>query len=273
MEEDYTPYTRYHHNDPREKDPWFYCVVQDSFQNTELYGPHSENCRLYMSQRCAENWDDICEKASCQTKTAVPDNTSVIPLYQPSMIQQDAKFNEGQLLIYKTGMEKFCKVRTDVSKGLCVDMKREFNPLAGGTPIIHWSYGPGCAIDCSSTDISPTDPLIDKLLKTEKLNEPILSEMCLNKVAKQHAGLLDYCGRKGIIPVELRPVPDGKEGYVMSDVTPYGSLKEGIVVSPVTSSNRMMKSSISSGNKVMIAGMGVAILLVVLLILSRKKRY
>ncbi len=62
----------------RNNDPASYCInktIDLSFQHgSDRYGQHCLPCQVYMADKCANNWDDICEYISKNTSTSYQNN-------------------------------------------------------------------------------------------------------------------------------------------------------------------------------------------------------
>ena len=64
-------------NDPT-NDPTTYCInktIDSSFMHSSSsWGQSCKPCQAWMSQRCSENWDNICEYTSYNTEPSYPNN-------------------------------------------------------------------------------------------------------------------------------------------------------------------------------------------------------
>ena len=145
--------------------PLSYCL-QDGLNQRFLHGsssahitPQSTECKLFMSQYCAKNWDNYCEyaysnKNSQYTIGAAPD------------IIGGVQYNSlGNTLLLDTAKEKYLK-----SMQNCCRVSVPFDPTVAMSPnITYWKNSSGAS--CIPTyEIDPTaidnDIVMNKILVT-----------------------------------------------------------------------------------------------------------
>ena len=138
-------------------DPISLCVgTSNMFKGGD--GQNSLPCQVYMSQRCAKQWDVACEDASKQNgfSTAVfSDGCGIVGM------------NEGDLFVRNTAMEKY---RTSIRTGenwtqKCKIQTEQFDPLNPSSPCMTYFVG-DCVGDYSIDDPKniDSDPVMNKML-------------------------------------------------------------------------------------------------------------
>lgn len=123
-------------------DPLTLCIGNNASQrfnhgsSSDTYGQNSTPCQAYLSQRCARNWDGICEYAA---------STSANNEYTTRASTLNAGANDvigltpGEILLRNTAHERF---RTAM---LGCQMKSEpFNPQDPNSPYISFYVGRNC---------------------------------------------------------------------------------------------------------------------------------
>lgn len=157
-------------------DPLSLCVGTNASQpfnhgsNTASYGQNSPECQVYMSQRCANKWDDVCEYATrhepnyeyaTRADTMGQGMRGIIDL------------TPGEILIRNTAMEKY---RVSMYGDSDCQLKTEqFNPINPTSPFMTYYVGSSCipefAVDPNNID---NDPVMNKLLDNPKIGMQIL---------------------------------------------------------------------------------------------------
>ena len=160
-------------------DPLTYCMSNDLSNGflhgsqADVIGKHSRECQLYMSQYCADNWDQFCEVASLDNTKNKPDmymscanGTAASPMLD---------LTAGQLLIHNTAARKYL-VEMYGGKQKFVP----FDPTVANSPMISYWVGegdsyssgiPAYAVDPNQID---NDVVMDKLLEEPKIGFNIL---------------------------------------------------------------------------------------------------
>lgn len=154
--------------------PITYCLldnVDNSFnhgENITFRGPQSKSCQMFMSERCSQNWDSVCDFAYKNKNNIVPN------MLQQCNNQSDSAFlglTEGQILLKNTAEKKYVdKVSTN-----CVLNYEPFDPTVANSPMISYlttssgSYGP-CV---SNYEVNPenidNDPVMKNILDNPKI--------------------------------------------------------------------------------------------------------
>ena len=123
-------------NDPTQ-DPLTYCLLRTidaPFQHgalaTTISGKYSKNCQSFMSDYCAKNWDGVCEFASQDRNTQLPNNLQTC---SSSGVACDG-LNAGEILIANTAAKKYL-----TQMGCTCFLKYEpFDPTVAGSPMISY---------------------------------------------------------------------------------------------------------------------------------------
>jgi len=158
-------------NDPS-NNPLSYCLLQTMDSEflhggtaDSISGKYSRNCQAFMSQYCANKWDDVCEFASSDTSHIYPNNLQKCGSGSSVGCQG---LTAGEVLVANTAARKYL-----VSMGGSCCLKYEpFDPTVASSPLISfWEGGcntqgnGGCvaeyAVDPTTID---NDPVMQKIL-------------------------------------------------------------------------------------------------------------
>jgi hypothetical protein len=142
--------------------PLSYCVLGANVDNMFLHGGHVKsqnfpfgmNCQAFMSDYCAQGWDDFCEISCASDVTSWPNS---IDSKSPQGLTQ------GEMLIRNTVAKKYLS-ETD---GSCKMSVVQFDPLVVNSPKIRFF--------CNSAECRPkyeVDP--------ETINQDIVMNKLLN---------------------------------------------------------------------------------------------
>lgn len=123
--------------------------------NPLVYGQNNIPCQVYLAQRCAQNWDAICENAykdqSYITQTAQAMSSGNNPM---------VGLTPGDVFLRNTAQEKY-----RVSMRNCELKIQPFNYFDPSSPQIAYYVGPNCiaqyAVDPSTVD---SDIVMHKVL-------------------------------------------------------------------------------------------------------------
>jgi hypothetical protein len=154
-------------------DPLTLCIGNNASQrfnhggNADIYGQNSNPCQVYLSQRCAKNWDGICEYAT--SKSANEEYSQVADTMFAGN-NQVMGLTPGEVLLRNTANEKYrvnmlnCELKTE-----------QFNPINPTSPYISYWIGQNCipqyAVDPRSID---KDAVMNKIL-----DNPIIAKQLL----------------------------------------------------------------------------------------------
>jgi hypothetical protein len=145
-------------------DPLEYCLVEGydaQFKHGaqgRTFGKYNRQCGIYMSNRCSQNWDGICEALSNDTTQSFPDmtnNTDGTCCQMNTQCEQGTFLKAGEILVKDTAYMKYllnadnCNVRCE-----------PFDPTAASSPIICYLFDSGCA--AGQTNITDCGVLDDK---------------------------------------------------------------------------------------------------------------
>jgi hypothetical protein len=158
-------------------DPLTYCIGNNASQrfnhgsNADTYGQNSNACQVFMSQRCAGKWDDVCEYAASpaanneyatRADTLGAGNNQVIGL------------TPGDILLRNTALEKY---RTNMHG--CQLKVEPFNAINAHSPLISYYVGQNCVGEYEVLDPSAIDddPVMNKLLDNPRIAVQLLTNI------------------------------------------------------------------------------------------------
>lgn len=150
----------YHNNHPLT-----YCLGDNISQrfnhgeNADIYGQNSKPCQAYLSERCAKNWDGVCEYAySPHTNEEYNIRANPISFNEGNKTPQG--LNSGEILLLNTAQKKYLWKMFN-----CESFTEPFDPMVPTSPLITTWRGTNCipmyAVDPHTID---TDPVMDRLL-------------------------------------------------------------------------------------------------------------
>ena len=153
-------------------DPLTYCLGENPSQlfnhgsTGVLYGQHSRPCQVYLAQRCAQNWDAVCEYAYNQQAAGQRANTMFAG--NNPMIG----LTPSEILLKNTAEERF---RVDMLN--CQQRHEQFDPMNPNSPYISYYIGQHCipiyAVNPATID---SDVVMNKCLD----NPSIVHQMLIN---------------------------------------------------------------------------------------------
>lgn len=154
-------------------DPLSYCLNQ-SVNSGFMHGAISEticsasgkNCQAFLSQRCADNWDGVCEKLSNNREGLYPNNL------QPCGSAGDVAYKgltAGEVLIQNTATRKYL---VKMLGSGCNVTYQPFDPLVASSPLVAiWDNDGGCVpVYAVNREEIDNDPVMNKIL-----NKPIIA--------------------------------------------------------------------------------------------------
>ena len=173
--------------------PLTYCINDTMSQKFEhgssgamIYGQNSKQCQAFLGEYCAQNWDEVCEYASMNSRKYFPDNlkTSSIGGRPYNLLGLTA----GEMVVRNTAAVKYL-----ISMGNCVPKFEPFDPTVANSPMIQtWVSNTGTydcipvyAVDATTID---NDVVMDKILTKPNIALDILINIYNNM---QRAGLIE----------------------------------------------------------------------------------
>lgn len=127
--------------------------------NGSIYGQNSPECQVYMSQRCATKWDDICEHAS----NVNSDNMYSIRADTMGRQKSPMDLSSSDILLRNTAMEKY---RITIGGTDCHLRTEPFDPINPSSPYMSYYVGTDCV---SEYAVNPAtidqDPVMNKILE------------------------------------------------------------------------------------------------------------
>jgi hypothetical protein len=144
-------------------DPLTYCLGDNVSQrfnhgsHGDLYGQNSKPCQVFLAQRCAKKWDNICEYAF---KPRTNDEYAIRTELLGAGMNQISGLSSGDILLRNTAMEKY-----RIAMANC-DLRQEaFNPMSPASPQITYFTGRYCQPIYAVNPIDiDNDPVMNKLL-------------------------------------------------------------------------------------------------------------
>jgi len=160
-------------SDVSAEDPLTFCLVSTSDSKfmhgggpTFVQGPMSENCQMFMSNRCADTWDEYCEYFYRNQR---PSSGDIYSIQTPSPSQINSQYTQGvpsqslgNQLLLNTSLERFCNLNSSESYSAC----QPFNPLDPKSPLVCGFQLPAntplqCRVD---TKVIDQDPVMERCL-------------------------------------------------------------------------------------------------------------
>jgi hypothetical protein len=154
-------------------DPLTYCIGNNASQrfnhgsHAVTYGQNSNACQVYLANRCAQNWDGVCEYAA--SKPANEERSQVADTMFAGN-DQTVGLTPGEVLLKNTAESKFrigmlnCELKTE-----------PFDPVNPSSPYISYYVGQNCiplyAVDPKTID---RDVVMNKILDNPKIAKQLL---------------------------------------------------------------------------------------------------
>jgi hypothetical protein len=130
--------------------------------NSDIYGQHSKPCQAYLSDYCAEGWDDFCETASQNKNYSYPNNIDPC--------SNDKGLNSGEILIRNTASKKYL-----IAMGNCVQKFEPFDPTVASSPMISY-WIPGYCGNNSTSGCQPVYAVNPKNIDNDVVMNKLLSK-------------------------------------------------------------------------------------------------
>ena len=154
-------------------DPLTYCIGNNASQrfnhgsHAVTYGQNSNACQVYLANRCAQNWDGVCEYAA--SKPANEERSQVADTMFAGN-DQTVGLTPGEVLLKNTAESRFrigmlnCELKTE-----------PFDPVNPSSPYISYYVGQNCiplyAVDPKTID---RDVVMNKILDNPKIAKQLL---------------------------------------------------------------------------------------------------
>lgn len=151
--------------------PLTYCINDNMDQrflhggNSTVFGQYSAPCQLFLSEYCADEWDEFCELASKNSNTYFPGNPFNGSDYGGLM-----GLTAGEQLIRNTAQRKY------LTRMLGATIKKvPFDPLVATSPMVsYWVQPNGSVGGVPEYSVNPKD--IDKDIVMNKiLDKPTIA--------------------------------------------------------------------------------------------------
>lgn len=145
-------------------DPLTYCLGDNISQrfnhggNADIYGQNSKPCQAYLSERCAKNWDNVCEYAySPHANVEYKIRANPVSFGEG---REARGMNSGEILLLNTAQKKYLWKMFN-----CEAVTEPFDPMVPASPLITTWRGVNCipmyAVNPRTID---TDTVMDRLL-------------------------------------------------------------------------------------------------------------
>lgn len=127
-------------------DPLTYCLpdgLNSQFLHGatgKIFGKYNRHCAEFMSERCSDKWDDICEAASTNNNANYPD-----------MSQKEvncARLTQGEILVRDTAYKKY-----RMGAKNCAYQCEPFDPTVADSPLVCYETDTACSVGDSRTSI------------------------------------------------------------------------------------------------------------------------
>ena len=120
----------------RSENPLNYCLIgglNSSFNNgstaSTIGNPNSANCQSFMSDYCSSEWNDLCESASMDSMTTIPNSLQSNGNEYGNL--QPVTLTTGEILILNTASKKYLSEMMG-----CGKKYEPFDPTVAGSPIM-----------------------------------------------------------------------------------------------------------------------------------------
>jgi hypothetical protein len=168
--------------------PLTYCI-NNTLDNKFLHGSTGdmhlisggqgcENCQLFLSDYCAQGWDDYCEYASQNLDTRYP-SAMDIPNYgvTPQGYNKAIPLTEGEVLVLNTDSRKYL-IKMIQGK----EVWQPFDPTVANSPMIRkWVYTSGPVGMTPVYAVNPNkidnDEVMNKILENPRIAIDILKNI------------------------------------------------------------------------------------------------
>jgi hypothetical protein len=151
--------------------PLTYCLNDNIDQrflhggNSDMYGQNSRPCQAFLSDYCAEHWDDFCEVASKNNTTSYPNNMG-------SCSSNNLANTAGDVLVRNTAAKKYL-----VAMGNCIQKFEPFDPTVADSPMISY-WVPDCynyTYSCSPLYAVDPKTIDDDIVMNKVLSKPYIA--------------------------------------------------------------------------------------------------
>ena len=145
-----------------------YCIGTNASQafnhgsNASIYGQNSNPCQVMLSQRCAKDWDDVCEYASSFSANNEYANRADT---MSAGLHENGELTPGEVLLLNTAREKY-----RIAMHGCELRSEPFDPINPASPYISYYVGRDCvaeyAVDPGTID---QDIVMNKILEKPRI--------------------------------------------------------------------------------------------------------
>lgn len=145
------------------------------------YGPANENCQLFMADRCAKNWDSVCDVAALNRQATYANNATIRGNAAAAPGEITGGSTIGSQLIHNAGQRRFCQFSNTNIQQFPFDPTDYSSPVV--TRILRSQFGnnPICTVNPSTID---NDTLMNRMLDDPGTSMETLSNICRNMKGK-----------------------------------------------------------------------------------------
>lgn len=160
---------------------------------SDTLGQHSKACQAYLSDYCADGWDQFCELASRNINTDYPNNIQSCGGLGDIACKG---LNAGEALVRNTASKKYL-----VSMGNCKRKYEPFDPNVATSPMVSYWVSDNCSYSNNCVPVYAVEPSkIDEDIVMDKiLQKPIIAVDILVNIyntMKRHGTLKQLQGTK-----------------------------------------------------------------------------
>lgn len=185
MQSSYRKISNFGNKPYNKNEPLSVCLVDTmdkNFNNASvghLFGPRTQKCQAFMSQRCANNWDGFCEyfyqengvNATWPNNQAWP-NTANIPTNSIDPVKRSS----ADHMLHNTAQRKYCTYGNQ-----CPPRCEPFDPTNPDSQMVYYydNIGadcvPVCRVDAKTVD---NDPVMTRILDRPTITPSTIINIC-----------------------------------------------------------------------------------------------
>lgn len=177
----YTPIINFGCSNAESNSPLSYCLGSNIDQKflhgssaAMINGQSSRACQLYLSEYCANGFDQYCEFAAKNNNVSFPNNMDGLGLGDVAC----KGLTQGEVLIHNTARRKYLQ-----SMGSCVRKFEPFDPNVANSPLIsYWTKGGACGgMSCAGGCAVGTSCVPSYAVNPETIDNDRVMDLLLQK--------------------------------------------------------------------------------------------
>lgn len=155
-------------------DPVTFCLGDDVFKHFNhgsnlSIGQNNKSCQIYLADRCARNWDGVCDAASNNKLSIGTVNVNML-----ANVQSNKRLTPYQLLLKNTAERRFL-----VDSVNCTVKSEPFNFMDPTSEKMSWLEGQNCVKFYAVDDSVDDDEVMNRVLN-EQEKSGIFTDFLLN---------------------------------------------------------------------------------------------